>query len=87
MLKIRHFSIDYIRSEHTITGMDCRTRIPNIRALQVALGLSSYASLHMVLSGKKRPSVDLAKRIEASTGGAIRWTEFFEDPPAVKSAA
>lgn len=58
----------------------------SILALQKKLGLGSYDKLHGVLSGKRRPSVAMAQKIEAATGGAIRWTEFFEpvhvEPPA-----
>lgn len=67
--------------------MDFRPRVPSIRALQRELGLGSYDKLHRVISGKIDPhtgepyrvSVKTAKRIEAATGGAIKWTEFFED--------
>lgn len=36
--------------------------------------------LSLVLRLKRRPSIALAKRIEEATKGAIRWTEFFEEP-------
>ena len=61
--------------------MDLRGRIPNIKALQRQLGLGSYDKLRLNLSGKRPPSVRLAKRIEAATNGAIHWDEFFKDPP------
>lgn len=35
--------------------------------------------LSYLLNRHQRPSVRLAKRIEAATNGAIRWTEFFPD--------
>lgn len=40
------------------------------------------AHLYNLLNRVRRPRVALAKRIEAATGGVIRWTEFFEDAPA-----
>lgn len=58
---------------------DFRDRLEQpITHLQKAVGIRSYSFMHGVLSGKEPCSVDLAKRIEAATGGAIRWTEFFE---------
>ena len=59
--------------------MDLRGRVPNIKALQIQLGLGSYDKLHKALAGRGSISVALAKRIEAATGGAILWTEFFPD--------
>lgn len=63
--------------------MDFRSRVKNKAWLARKIGCNrTYLSL--VLSGKRGsgelivPSVGLAKRIEAATDGAIRWTEFFE---------
>lgn len=35
--------------------------------------------LWRVLTGRGTPSVDLARRIEKATAGAIRWTDFFAE--------
>ena len=63
---------------------DLRKRIPNIQALADALG-SDYSHIFYCLAGMRpdgrmiQPSVDLAKRIQVASNGAIKWTEFFED--------
>nr|WP_320131976.1 hypothetical protein [uncultured Holophaga sp.] len=63
--------------------MDLRERLDfPITELQRRMGASSYSTLHQVLAGIKPCSPGYAKRIEAATSGAIRWTEFFDDPPA-----
>lgn len=36
------------------------------------------AHLHCLLSRTRRPSVDLAQKMETVTGGAIPWTVWFE---------
>jgi hypothetical protein len=60
---------------------DFRPRIPNIMKLVHDLE-ADYSHIHSILKGARSPSVALAKRIEAATGGVIRWTEFFEETPA-----
>ena len=62
--------------------MDFRDRVPNIKALQRQLRLGSYDKLYQAIAGQRTISVTRAKRIQAATGGAIQWTEFFPDPPA-----
>ena len=51
-----------------------------VTALAAQLGVDR-THLSTVLSTRTGASVALAKRIQAATGGAILWTEFFEDPP------
>lgn len=88
---MRHHWLDCIRMGNTLGGMnDLRSKLPfSIAELQRRLGAKSYPSLHRAISGAKPVSVDLAKRIEAATGGAIHWTEFFSDEaqPAPPSTA
>lgn len=45
------------------------------------------AHLYNLLSGVRRPKYELAKKIEAATGGLIQWKEFFErdSPPHISS--
>lgn len=62
-----------------IGGMDLRSRIPSIRALQRQLGLGSYDKLRLVITGKRQAGPKLAMRIEEATNGAIRRWELRPD--------
>lgn len=63
--------------------MDFRTKLTvPISRLAKSVGARSYARFHEVLSGKRQPSVALAKRIEVATDGLIRWWEFFGETSA-----
>lgn len=70
--------------------MDVRNRVyahrrgERIRLAKVCQITPTY--LYLICLGLKTPSVALAKRIEAATGGAIRWTEFFEPDAHTPSA-
>jgi hypothetical protein len=58
-----------------------RPRIGNetVRSLAARVGCAE-AHLHCILSSVKRPRKDLALRIEAATGGAIRAWELLGLP-------
>jgi len=51
-----------------------------VTALAAQLGVDR-THLSSILSARSGASVSLAKRIQTATGGAILWTEFFQDPP------
>ena len=71
---IQPLNLDCAQNRHMLKSMDVRDRVSNIRQLQLALGLRSYARLHEVLKGQRQPSPRLALQIELATGGAIkRW--------------
>jgi hypothetical protein len=60
---------------------DLRPRLTkSITQIQREVECDSYSWVWRVLAGKEQPSVALAKRLEAATDGAIRWTEFFAEP-------
>lgn len=56
---------------------DLRPKAGNIRLLSRQIGCD-YIYLWRVLSGIRTPSVPFAHRIEAATGGLIRWHDFFD---------
>ena len=68
---------------------DLRYLVPSIRRLQKEVGTRSYGHLLYVLAGVSPASVELAKRIESATNGAVKavWLLGLEDPPPPVKAA
>ena len=58
-----------------------------VRPMQFAQTVGvTHVTVYRLLNGKRRPSWDLAKRIESATGGAVRPEDLFERRSAAEAA-
>ncbi len=70
--------------------MDLRAymKLAKIRQLDLARVLGcAQSTISQIISGKRRPSPELALRIEEATGGAVRAAELVFGKAAEKDAA